>query len=231
MADALRFGRLVQRRRQELGLSQADISLAGGPSDATVRRLEQGLMAKPRFVTLTKLDAPLRWSPGSAARAFEGGDPVPLQDEPTTDLAPGTNDPVSSRPTRPLTPSAYGVFIRTDALAELARKVRAVDDLSPSLDEDQRVVVANLRHATDRLTRAWIIRQAEIARRDDTLADLILVLDDHLRMPPPEGESTSDSDDLNYLRWLAGYPVSMPQVRRYEARFAEFVASQSEQAD
>ena len=212
-------------------MSQADVSLAGGPSDPTMRRLEQGLMAKPRFVTLTKLDAPLRWSPGSAARAFEGGDPVPLQDEPTTDLAPGTNDPVSSRPTRPLTPSAYGVFIRTDALAELARKVRAVDDLSPSLDEDQRVVVANLRHATDRLTRAWIIRQAEIARRDDTLADLILVLDDHLRTPPPEGESTSDSDDLNYLRWLAGYPMSMPQVRRYEARFAEFVASQSEQAD
>ncbi|MBN0974199.1 hypothetical protein JW365_14450 [Gordonia sp. BP-94] len=212
-------------------MSQADVSLAGGPSDPTMRRLEQGLMAKPRFVTLTKLDAPLRWSPGSAARAFEGGDPVPLQDEPTTDLAPGTNDPVSSRPTRPLTPSAYGVFIRTDALAELARKVRAVDDLSSSLDEDQRVVVANLRHATDRLTRAWIIRQAEIARRDDTLADLILVLDDHLRTPPPEGESTSDSDDLNYLRWLAGYPMSMPQVRRYEARFAEFVASQSEQAD
>lgn len=212
-------------------MSQADVSLAGGPSEPTMRRLEQGLMAKPRFVTLTKLDAPLRWSPGSAARAFEGGDPVPLQDEPTTDLAPGTNDPVSSRPTRPLTPSAYGVFIRTDALAELARKVRAVDDLSPSLDEDQRVAVANLRHATDRLTRAWIIRQAEIARRDDTLADLILVLDDHLRTPPPEGESTSDSDDLNYLRWLAGYPMSMPQVRRYEARFAEFVASQSEQAD
>ncbi|MGW8813089.1 hypothetical protein [Gordonia terrae] len=186
-------------------------------------------MAKPRFVTLSKLDAPLRWAAGSATRTFEGGDPAPLRDETTAVLARGTDDPISSRPARPLTPSAYGVFIRTDALAALARKVRAVDDLSPALDEDLRAVVSDLRHATDRLTRAWIIRQAEIARRDDTLADLVLVLDDHLRTPPPADESASDRDDLNYLRWLAGYSMSTPQVRRYEARFTEFVESQSEQ--
>lgn len=180
-------------------------------------------MAKPRFVTLSRLDAPLQWASGSASRAFEGGDPTPLQNE---TLATGMEDPISTRPIRPVTASAHGVFIRTDALAALARRVRAVDDLTPSLDEDQRAVVSDLRHTTDRLTRAWIVRQAEIARRDDTLADLILVLDDHLRTPPPKGESASDRDELDYLRWLAGYSMSTPQVRRYESRFAEFVAGQ-----
>lgn len=225
VADALRFGRLVQRRRQELGLSQADVGLAGGPSDATVRRLEQGLMDKPRFVTLSKLDAPLRWHPGSANRAFEGGDPTPLPD---ADGSPGQSvgrGSHLSRPDRPLTASAYGIFVRTDVLAALARKVRAVADLAPGLDENQRASVTDLRESFERLTRAWIIRQAEMARRDGTLADLVLVLDEHLRTPPPDVRSVPDREDLYYLRWLAGYPIPTADAGRFEARFAEFIAS------
>jgi hypothetical protein len=225
VADASRFGRLVQRRRQELGLSQADVGSGGGPSDATLRRLEQGLMDKPRFVTLSKLDAPLRWVPGSASRAFEGGDPTPLPD---ADSSPGqsvSTGPHPARPERPLTASAYGVFVRTDVLAALAQRVRAVADLAPGLDEDQRVSVTDLRESFERLTRAWIIRQAEMARRDGTLADLVLVLDEHLRTPPPDVKSETDREDLYYLRWLAGYPIPKIDSGRFEARFAEFMTS------
>jgi hypothetical protein len=75
-ARAGRFGRIVQERRVELGLTQAQMVSQGGPSAPTQRKIEDG---DPTIsaVTLHKLDAPLRWTPGSAARAFHGGDPEP----------------------------------------------------------------------------------------------------------------------------------------------------------
>lgn len=47
----------------------------GGPSAPTIRKIEDG-DATISTHTLNKLDAPLRWLPGSAARTYAGGDPT-----------------------------------------------------------------------------------------------------------------------------------------------------------
>ncbi|WP_157555175.1 helix-turn-helix domain-containing protein [Nocardia crassostreae] len=75
-----RFGRIVAMRREELGLSRPDVRVAGGPSVATMARIEspQGGTAPPSPATLRLLDAGLRWVEGSAARALHGGEPMKL---------------------------------------------------------------------------------------------------------------------------------------------------------
>lgn len=200
-------------------MSQTDVRLAGGPTDATLRRIERGSTPRPDFVTLAKLDKALKWTPGSANRAFEGGDPEPLVESREVQR----RHDVPPRLERPITAVDQGVLVRTDALADLTRKARALDDL-PGLPVDQAAAVTTLRHAIDRLTRAWIVRQAEVARHNNSLTDLILVLDDHLRSPPSNAETAQDQDDLKYLRWLAGYDTPQTEdVERFENRFAEFV--------
>lgn len=226
VASNQRFGRIVEARRRELGMSQSDVRKAGGPSDLTVRRLEHGEIAQPDFVTFSKLDHALQWSPGSAGRAFQGGDPTPITRVDGGAPKEATDSEVRSpsdlaRPAKPVTAFEHGVILRTDALAELTRKGRALDALPDDLPDEVRSSISELRYAIDRLTRAWIVRLAEAARRDDTLADLIIVLDDHLRSNPSKG-TDEDIDELRYLRWLAGYYEDPPaeQRERYERRFA-----------
>ena len=199
-------------------MSQTDVRLAGGPSDLTLRKIERGTTTRPDFVTMSKLDHALRWKPGSAGRTFEGGDPTPLPDADENGGDLGAMG--GRRPAEALTATEHGVFIRTDALADLTRRGRALDNL-PQLSDEQAAAVSELRHAIDRLTRAWIVRQAEIARRNDSLNDLILVLDDHLRSPPSKAGTEQDQDDLRYLRWLAGYEKpKLAEEKRYEDRFS-----------
>ncbi|MFE3081755.1 hypothetical protein [Nocardia tengchongensis] len=71
-----RLGQLAHQRRLELGLSQAKVAEAGGPSDTTQAALEAGTLSKVRPATLLKLDIGLRWAPGSAAAILRGGEPV-----------------------------------------------------------------------------------------------------------------------------------------------------------
>ncbi|MGW2666101.1 hypothetical protein ACWCW7_34540 [Nocardia tengchongensis] len=73
-----RLGQLALNRRLELGLSQVTVAKAGGPSDTTLTSLEAGTLSKVRPATLSKLDAGLRWVPGSAAAILRGEDPTPL---------------------------------------------------------------------------------------------------------------------------------------------------------
>lgn len=206
-------------------MSQADVRLAGGPSDLTLRKIERGTTTRPDYVTLAKLDDALRWLPGSAGRAFEGGEPTPIPDPHQRETSAVAL--VEGRPARAITATEHGVFVRTDALADLTRKGRALDDL-PIQSEEQAKGVTELRHAIDRLTRAWIVHQAEIARRNDSLNDLILVLDDHLRAPASKAGTEQDQDDLRYLRWLAGYETPNPDdAERYENRFSKAVGGDS----
>lgn len=77
--DLERFGRIVLDRRIELGLSQEDVAAAGGPTDTTLGKIENCEWTPGnRKVTLRKLDAGLRWEPGSAVRTLAGGDPTPI---------------------------------------------------------------------------------------------------------------------------------------------------------
>ncbi|MFE3229291.1 hypothetical protein [Nocardia sp. NPDC059228] len=93
-----RLGQLAHQRRLELGLSQAKVAEAGGPSDTTQTALEAGALSKVRPATLRKLDIGLQWAPGSAAAILRGEEPAAAgsPDEPTQ---PGRE--VAQGPQRP----------------------------------------------------------------------------------------------------------------------------------
>lgn len=78
--DIARLGQFALERRLGLGLSQAKVAEAGGPSDTTLGQLESGTLTAVRPATLAKLDTGLRWVSGSAAATLQGGSPTPVED-------------------------------------------------------------------------------------------------------------------------------------------------------
>lgn len=81
-ANAARFGQIVRARRLALGdLTQIDVWRRGGPSNSTLTAIEGGEW-KPNGSTFRKLDAALEWEPGSARRAWDGGQPTPATPRP-----------------------------------------------------------------------------------------------------------------------------------------------------
>lgn len=78
-SNAERFGRMVLERRNHLGLTQLEVSSAGGPSNTKQTEIENGLLATLQPNMSKKIDAGLRWESGSAHRAWLGGEPTPLE--------------------------------------------------------------------------------------------------------------------------------------------------------
>lgn len=76
--NAQRFGQIVLARRLKLDLNQLEVSAAGGPSNSTLTAIENGRLEELTRATAKKLDRGLRWEPGSARVAWQGGDPTPL---------------------------------------------------------------------------------------------------------------------------------------------------------
>lgn len=77
-----RLAVVVRERMADLGLTQEDLRVRGGPSQAWTRDL---LHAEDRDETkaiqpdtLRKLDVGMGWEPGSARRVLAGGEPTPL---------------------------------------------------------------------------------------------------------------------------------------------------------
>jgi hypothetical protein len=73
----------VRDRMQQLGLRQASVPAAGGPSPATIRGLLAAAAAGKPFKemqldTLAKFDRALKWEAGSARDVLAGGEPRPL---------------------------------------------------------------------------------------------------------------------------------------------------------
>lgn len=64
----------VKRRRGNLGMSQRDVYACGGPSPATVMKIENtdGTGPKPGPKTLARLDHALQWMSGTAQRVLGG---------------------------------------------------------------------------------------------------------------------------------------------------------------
>ncbi|WP_430336150.1 hypothetical protein [Rhodococcus sp. ACT016] len=79
-----RFGRIVRKRRLGLGMTQDQVTLAGGPSDKRQTKIEHGTPPAASLTTLAKLDQALRWEPGSAAAALNGGTPTPIEGQTLT---------------------------------------------------------------------------------------------------------------------------------------------------
>lgn len=68
----------VRERRLALGLRQGDLEARGGPSNGTVRNIEQAARTKYSIRTLSQLEAALQWQPGTADRILDG---QPIEDQ------------------------------------------------------------------------------------------------------------------------------------------------------
>lgn len=76
LQDWSHLGRLVRERRTDLGLTQAEIHSAGGPSPATLYLLETGRRGAYRPQVLRRLERALGWRAGSIRRVLAGGQPL-----------------------------------------------------------------------------------------------------------------------------------------------------------
>ena len=74
--DWSHLGRLVRERRTELGLTQAEVHGAGGPSPATLYLIETGGRGSYRPQVLRRLERALGWRAGSVRRVLAGGQPM-----------------------------------------------------------------------------------------------------------------------------------------------------------
>jgi transcriptional regulator with XRE-family HTH domain len=66
----------VRERRTDLGLTQAEVHSAGGPSPATLYLLEAGRRGSYRPQILRRLERALGWRAGSIRRVLAGGQPL-----------------------------------------------------------------------------------------------------------------------------------------------------------
>lgn len=211
--DPMRFGQLIQARRRFLGLTAVQVAEAGGPSKPTMHRLESGKASKPDTATLTKLDHALRWSPGSAAQALDGGDPVPLEDDRRM-IAPSLD--------RPIVATEYGVMLSMETLGALTE---AVQSLRSADGGEVDSAIEDLSSIADRLLRAWITAQAESWKAQGTLqSNAMLVtrmLGSSLHRAPGPSATEADVEDIGYLRWLIGRATdpSDDEITRWSDRW------------
>jgi transcriptional regulator with XRE-family HTH domain len=71
-----RLGQLIKERRVDLGLTQAEVSSAGGPSPATLYLLEHGRREYYRPQILRRLERALNWRAGSVNKVLTGDQPT-----------------------------------------------------------------------------------------------------------------------------------------------------------
>jgi transcriptional regulator with XRE-family HTH domain len=80
---ARRTGDLLRERRQQLGLTQADVVAQGGPSAQTLRHIENGhLEHDPKPYTIVNLERVLQLPRGTIDEVMRGGDMPALPETP-----------------------------------------------------------------------------------------------------------------------------------------------------
>lgn len=72
----MRLAGLVRARRDELGVSQAEIGASSKTSERTVRLIEKAARTSYHASTLRSVSLALGWTPDSADRILKGGDPI-----------------------------------------------------------------------------------------------------------------------------------------------------------
>lgn len=72
--DIQTLAKAAKRRREQLTLTQQDVSDRGGPGVVLVGRIERAQEPNPRGMTLTRLSRALQWPDLLAQQILEGGD-------------------------------------------------------------------------------------------------------------------------------------------------------------
>lgn len=213
--DALeRLAEAVGRRRAELGLTYASVAAAGGPSPATMRRIEHptASTAMPRARSLGRLDAALRWERGSAAGVLAGREPVVAAGRAGGLVDAAVVAAASFLPGRlSLDIPVIERVVTAGAAVQARINEGNVDDIA--------VLLGPLLAATREVASAYATALIERQQRGVRLpGDVSRAIDDRLRSTP-----VADLDQV-YRRWLAGQldldTVPQQVLDAFEARLA-----------
>ncbi|MEV6278340.1 helix-turn-helix transcriptional regulator [Nocardia sp. NPDC051832] len=209
-----RFGRIMKERRDELGLTQMQIGDLGGPSAPTIRKIEDGAAAISTH-TLNKLDVPLRWLPGSAARTYAGGTPAARETAPDASDESIVSGPDSIR---------FDIADLTGLLASAGRLNDSVEHTGVT-EPAVLAAVAELNGVVSRLSARYATAMLERnggPGRD--LHPLVAMAFSHLLEIPAEVSDPDEVRERRYRRWLAGRSADVDSAT--EARFhARWVAA------
>ncbi|MCP2290045.1 helix-turn-helix domain-containing protein [Nocardia amikacinitolerans] len=208
-----RFGRIIKERRDELGLTQLQIGDLGGPSAPTIRKIEDGDAAISTH-TLNKLDAPLRWLPGSAARTYAGGSPA-VREAASGEHA--TDESIVAGPTS----IRFDISDLTGLLAATGRLTDAVErgqTSEPAVVE----AISDLNRVVSRLSARYatvmLERNGGPGRQLHPLVEMAF---SHLLEVPAEADDPTELEERRYRRWLAGRSenVSPATEAQFRARW------------
>ncbi|MEV6322786.1 helix-turn-helix transcriptional regulator [Nocardia sp. NPDC051787] len=191
-----RFGRIIKERRDELGLTQLQIGDLGGPSAPTIRKIEDG-EATISVHTLNKLDAPLRWLPGSAARTYAGG--IPADDEPAgTSQGEGKSVVAGPDAIRFDIADLTGLLAASGRLNDVVEHGRTTDPQVVAAIAELNRVVSKL---SARYATAMLERNGGPGRQLHPLVEMAFA---HLLAVPAEASDATEIQERRYRRWLAG---------------------------
>lgn len=118
----------VKARRNELGLTQADIGRLGGPSPALVGAIENNRVDQLSPRMRRGLDEALQWEPGSVSKVLAGGQATAIN--PRSPTEPGVLDPARWGGAAPLIAKVEQVEL---ALNGLTFDVRETDLRDPTV--------------------------------------------------------------------------------------------------
>lgn len=208
----LRFGGIVARRRALLGLSRDGLHAVGGPSDTTLKRLEDpdedNPPSPPRPGTLRKLDEGLQWAPGSAARALAGGQPKCLEDIEDEEGAAMTTPP----PDLPVEVNPFG-FHHVDVDVEDVQSLMAAGercfaflerpDLPQAAREEAEAIRQELTAAIGAQAAAYATEVLERAGGPGRTLPTAIELAYGQFLAVPAAATGPAREDQLYRRWLA----------------------------
>lgn len=157
--DLERLGRAIRLYRDITNLTQDEIAQRGGPSDVTIRGLENVNGKKPNGATLRKIDRGLKWPEGFAAKLLEGEAELYDDIDPEGGRMPNfmdfTTDPMRDAPppTEEDMESSYASWIAerpiyeqstSDLITELAGRYRDQEQRLRRLEQEREALQARV---------------------------------------------------------------------------------------
>lgn len=196
--DALAYA--VRARRERLGLTQKNVNQRGGPSEATMNKLEQARDTPLKPITLSRVDKALGWKDGTAHGIVTGEIPgawlgdfandVESVIVGTSDLSPEAFSQVEidhfdqQRGTWGTTPvsAPLGIIDNGDTLARLKRARAELDAAIESLQAAATIAEYDRRQ-----------READQTTTKDMMG--LAALSDETPEPPDPDQGSQDPDD------------------------------------
>ena len=213
-SNRVRFGRIVRERREALGMTQDDVTAAGGPSDTTQTRIERAEGSEPTATTRNRFDHALRWEAGSASRVWAGGHPTLLPETPSR--------PATTAPAFELGPMEVPVSL--EQLTELLEILHSLTVIAEDDCENPRLASTTdaLKRFVSSLTGTWVTDILERNRSSKNGIPTMIEFAFSAHLAEPVDPEEPAAEERYYRRWLIGRANGIPEelAARFEERFA-----------